>query len=71
MKKVEISTEYIKLDQFLKWINIADSGKEAKFIIKKEIVLVNNEVETRRGKKLRDKDIVTIDDKNFMIVSKN
>ena len=40
MEIVEISTEYIKLDQFLKWVNIVSSGVEAKFLIKEGLVVV-------------------------------
>ena len=33
IEKVKISTEFIKLDQFLKWIAAVDSGSEAKEVI--------------------------------------
>ena len=33
IEKVKISTEFIKLDQFLKWIAVVDSGSEAKEVI--------------------------------------
>ncbi len=67
MEIVKISTEFIKLDQFLKWIDIVNSGTEAKFIIKEGIVKVNNEVETRRGKKLYDGDVVEIEGKEYKL----
>ena len=41
--------EYIKLDQFLKLAQVVQSGGEAKHLILNGIVMVNDEVETRRG----------------------
>ena len=52
---------YIKLDQFLKWQGIAQTGGEAKIIIKQGIVEVNGEAEIRRGRKLVTGDLVTIE----------
>ena len=45
--------EYIKLDQFLKLANVVQTGGEAKVLIQSGQVLVNGQVETRRGRKLR------------------
>ena len=42
----------MKLDQFLKWHNIASSGGEAKVFIKSGQVKVNGEIEKKRGRKL-------------------
>jgi ribosome-associated protein len=53
-------TPHIKLDQFLKWQGIAQTGGEAKIIIKQGIVTVNGEAEMRRGRKLVTGDRVTI-----------
>lgn len=61
MNKVEINTEYIKLDQFLKWVAIADNGVVAKAIIADGMIKVNSEVCTMRGKKLRTGDIIEIE----------
>lgn len=60
MKKeiIKIKTEFIKLDQLLKWSEITSSGVEAKMLIINGDVKVNNEVETRRGKKIYVGDIV-------------
>ena len=52
IEKIKISTEFIKLDQFLKWIAVVDSGSEAKEVILDGKVKVNDEVETRRGRKI-------------------
>lgn len=48
----ELNTEYIKLDQLLKAVNIAESGGEAKIYITEGKVKVNGETETRRGRKI-------------------
>lgn len=48
---IEINTEFIKLDQLLKWANFTGSGVEAKMYILEGLVKVNGEVEKRRGKK--------------------
>ena len=58
-KKMKISTEYIKLDQFLKYTSMVGSGGEAKQIIADGLVKVNGEVCTMRGKKLRSGDVVS------------
>lgn len=57
---IEISTEFIKLDSLLKFAGIAAVGGEAKFMVTSGAVLVNGEVCTMRGKKIRSGDIVTI-----------
>ena len=57
-QEVKITTEFIKLDQLLKFANIAESGAMAKEMIADEIVSVNGEICTMRGKKIRPGDIV-------------
>ena len=42
----------IKLDQFLKWVGVAQTGGEAKLMIQGGLVKVNGATETRRGRKL-------------------
>lgn len=69
-KEVTITTEYIKLDQFLKFTGAADTGGHAKEIIEEAVVFVNGEVCTMRGKKLRDGDIVKLDDYIFKVKNK-
>ena len=58
IEKIAINTEFIKLDQLLKWANLTGSGVEAKMFIQNGEVKVNSVVETRRGKKIYDGDIV-------------
>ncbi|EDX87602.1 hypothetical protein S7335_5312 [Synechococcus sp. PCC 7335] len=62
-----MAADFIKLDQFLKIINVVRSGGEAKLIIRSGEVLVNGEMELRRGRKLYDEDIVTIEDTSFTV----
>ena len=57
---IEISTEFIKLDSLLKFAGIDAVGGEAKLTVTSGAVLVNGEVCTMRGKKIRSGDIVTI-----------
>lgn len=56
MKSVKIVSEYITLGQFLKFVGIIDNGAMAKVFLNEEIVLVNGEKETRRGRKLYQND---------------
>lgn len=58
IEEIAINTEFIKLDQLLKWANLTGSGVEAKIFIQNGEVKVNGVVETRRGKKIYDGDIV-------------
>ena len=64
---MEISTEFIKLDSFLKAVNAVGSGGEAKLIIADGQVLVNGEVEFRRGRKLRPGDRVEIGGQRYRV----
>lgn len=57
---IEISTEFIKLDSFLKFAGLVETGGIAKKIIAEERIMVNDEICTMRGKKLRDGDRVTV-----------
>ena len=60
-----ITTEYIKLQDAMKYANIVFSGGEAKTMIQDGQVMVNGEVCTMRGKKLRDGDSFTFAGKTF------
>lgn len=71
MKKILIQTEFIKLNQFLKWAGIADTGGEADLIIAEGKVTVNGEVEIRRGKKLRDGDRISVYGDEYEIAGDN
>ena len=67
IEKVKISTEFIKLDQFLKWLAIVDSGSQVKQVILDGRVKVNDEVETRRGRKIYPEYKVEIFDKIYVV----
>ena len=58
---IPIKTEYIKLDQLLKFSGMAEHGAMAKEMILGEIVSVNGHTCTMRGKKIRDRDVVTVE----------
>lgn len=59
MQEIKLRDEYIKLGQALKAAGVVDSGVIAKLVIQDGEVMVNNQVELQRGKKLYDGDIVT------------
>ena len=67
--EIRIKDEYIKLGQALTLASLVCSGVEAKFVIEEGSVLVNGEVETRRGKKLRDGDVVSFQGESFTVRS--
>lgn len=58
MEKINITTEYIKLDSLLKLAALVGTGGEAKYVISEGMVNVNGEVCIQRGKKLRAGDKV-------------
>lgn len=67
MKKIKITTEYLELQQLLKLEDFISSGGQAKYFLAENNVYVNNELESRRGRKLYPNDIVKILDKEFVI----
>ena len=64
---VVISTEFIKLQDAMKYANIVYSGGEAKSLIQEGEVLVNGEVCTMRGKKLYNGDKFTFNGQTYLI----
>lgn len=68
MIEIAIDSEFIKLDQFLKLVDIASTGGHAKFLIQEGLVKVNGEIETRRGKKLRSNDIIEVEGNTIKIL---
>ena len=69
MESIKIKDEFIKLGQLLKLARFCDSGVDAKFVIQDGLVKVNGEVETQRGKKLHDGDIVEFENKQVKVVN--
>lgn len=68
---VAISTEYIKLQDAMKYANIVYSGGEAKSLILEEQVKVNGEVCTMRGKKLRAGDKFEFMGQEYLITNES
>ena len=64
---VSISTEFIKLQDAMKFANVVYSGGEAKALIQEGQVLVNGEVCTMRGKKLVAGDRFTFQEQTYLI----
>ncbi|GGJ64727.1 S4 domain protein YaaA [Anoxybacillus voinovskiensis] len=60
MKQIQISTETITLGQFLKLADVIDTGGMAKWFLQTKEVYVNGERETRRGRKLTNRDVVDV-----------
>ena len=58
--KVPINTEFIKLQDLLKWTGVAQTGGHAKILVQDGHVAVNGEICLMRGKKLRPGDTVTV-----------
>lgn len=67
MNEVFIRDEFIRLDAALKFSGVIGTGGQAKMVIQDGLVLVNDEVCTMRGKKLRNGDIVKFEDVTFVI----
>ena len=65
--RIKITTEFIKLDALLKFASMVGSGGEAKQLIQDGQVLVNGEVCTMRGKKIRPGDRVTLDGEEVVL----
>lgn len=67
MKIIHLKEEYIKLGQALKAAGLVESGVEAKEVIQAGLVKVNQETDTRRGKKLYAGDLVSYDGEEIKI----
>lgn len=67
METIQLRDEFIKLGQALKAANLVESGVDAKFVIQDGLVKVNGAVETQRGKKLYDGDIVEFEGEKICI----
>ncbi|MCI8520113.1 MAG: RNA-binding S4 domain-containing protein [Clostridia bacterium] len=65
---INITTEYIKLDQLLKFSALAESGSMAKDMILDGIVSVNGELCEMRGKKIRAGDSVTVEFEDATVI---
>lgn len=61
MKSIGIATEYITLGQFLKLAECIGTGGEVKHFLQENSVLVNEEPDNRRGRKLRVGDKIEVE----------
>lgn len=60
VREITIRTDYITLGQLLKYTNIIFEGGDAKEYLSSHEVLVNDEKESRRGRKIRGGDSVEL-----------
>ena len=67
MRVIKLREDFIKLGQALKAVGYVESGVEAKDVIQNGLVLVNGEIDTRRGRKLYDGDVVLFDGEEIKI----
>ncbi len=70
MKDVKITTEYITLGQLVKFLSLVGSGGEVKFFLLENEILINGEIDNRRGRKIYPNDIVAINNQRYKLVSK-
>ena len=66
-RDVPIRDESIRLGQFLKLADLIDNGADAKPLLMQGDVLVNGEVETRRGRQLAKGDVVTLGEESVRV----
>ena len=67
METIKLKDDFIKLGQALKAANLVEDGVEAKYFIQDGLVSVNGEIDTRRGRKLYDGDIVLFEGQEIKI----
>lgn len=67
MEIIKITTEYITLGQFIKYVGIIDNGSMAKFYLSENAVFVNGEKEARRGRKLYKGDNIKAENKEYVV----
>ncbi|MBD9206566.1 MAG: RNA-binding S4 domain-containing protein [Clostridiales bacterium] len=67
MNTIEITTEYIKLQDLLKLAGLTYTGGEAKVMVQEGLVTVNGEVCTMRGRKIRPGDTVEFEGKTLEV----
>ena len=66
--KITIKDEFIKLVQALKLAGVVEDGVEAKYAIQDGLVQVNGEVDTRRGRKVYEGDVITFENQEIVVV---
>ena len=71
MEEILINTTYVTLGQFIKLADIIRSGGEAKLYLANNKVLIKDEEDNSRGRKLKDGDIIKIKEKTYRIINEN
>ena len=66
--EIRIKDEFIKLGQALKLAGVVADGVEEKYAINDGLVLVNGEVENRRGRKIHPGDTISYDGKDIYVI---
>lgn len=66
-EKIKIDSEFIRLQDLLKLSGVCSTGGMAKVVIQNGEVLVNDEVCTMRGKKMRPGDFAQFDDIKIIV----
>ena len=69
MREISVRGDVIRLGQLLKVAGFVDSGGEAKAVLAEGGVTVNGEPESRRGRQLRDGDVVALGDESVRVVA--
>lgn len=67
MKEIFIKDEFIRLDSALKYVGLVGTGGQAKIIIQEDLVKVNDNICTQRGKKLHSGDKIEFEKNIFVI----
>ncbi len=70
MEEIFIYTDFVTLGQFLKLANLIQTGGEAKEFLSNHEILVDGELDNRRGRKLYDGMVISLLDKKFVIKKK-
>ncbi len=68
MQEIKIETEFIKLDQLLKLVDVASTGGHAKYLIQEGYIKINGNIEYQRGKKIKSGDILEAEGKKIKVL---
>ncbi|MBR3891239.1 MAG: S4 domain-containing protein YaaA [Bacilli bacterium] len=69
MVDVKITSEYITLGQFLKYVGIIGNGCEAKIYLVENDAYINDALDTRRGRKIYPGDVVRVNNQTYKVIS--
>ena len=68
MEKIVIDEEFIRLDNLMKFAGLCNSGGRAKYLIQNGEVMLNGDICTMRGKKIRPGDRITYQDRTVEVI---